>query len=90
MRVVWTVFLATAVVLLGLAVVGLRRRGEQAGAYHVVGWGLLVLSSVTALFPLALGSVGAALWAGFYIGLVVVTTGVTTWWAVSRARAKTT
>ena len=85
---VWAVFLTTAAVLLSLGILGLRWRGEQAAVCHGVGQGLLVLSLCTAVFPAALGSAGPPVWAGAYIVLVVVVTGVMTWRAVSRARAK--
>ena len=88
MWVVWSVFLMTAAVLLSLGILGLRWHGEQAAIYHVVGQGLVVLSLCTAVFPAALWSVGPAVWAGAYIVQVVVVTGVMTWRAVSRARAK--
>lgn len=80
-------FSATGVVLLALALVGLRWHGEKAPVFKTVGRFLVGLAFITALFPAVLERLGPAVWAAAYIGFVVIFTVVMTVTAVAQARA---
>ncbi len=82
MLVVWIVFLLTSLLLAVIALVTFRSKGSMAPTFHGVGKLLMVMVTVTAVFPALLPVLGVLAWAGSYIVFV----GVMTVLVLARAR----
>lgn len=88
METVWKVFSPIAALLAVGGWLALRRRGERAPSFRIVGWGLLGLAAGTAAFPLLLPRLGVGPWVAGYIGFVVLVVVAMTCLAVTRARPR--